>query len=312
MDAFSFLFEFDCRFFGIAVVFLEVLIMRKKKQRNIIIAVVAVVVLAVIAFFSFGKKGSQQSAKTVTVTVGTVGATKAERAIWKSVAATAKKKYGIIVKTKNFSDYNQPNSALKSGDLDLNAFQHYNFLNNWNKANKSNLVAIGKTYIAPIRLYSLKYKSLKSLPKGATIAIPNDATNEARALLVLKNAGLITLKGTSATKLYSVADIKSNPKNFKIKEVATEQAARVLKSVDAAVVNNDYANPAGLGDKQTIYVEPINKDSYQWINIIVARKKDKNKKAYKEVVKAYQTEKTKQLYKKYYGIKQVAAWDAKF
>ena len=195
--------------------------MRKKKQRNIIIAVVAVVVLAVIAFFSFGKKGSQQSAKTVTVTVGTVGATKAERAIWKSVAATAKKKYGIIVKTKNFSDYNQPNSALKSGDLDLNAFQHYNFLNNWNKANKSNLVAIGKTYIAPIRLYSLKYKSLKSLPKGATIAIPNDATNEARALLVLKNAGLITLKGTSATKLYSVADIKSNPKNFKIKEVAS-------------------------------------------------------------------------------------------
>ena len=97
--------------------------MRKKKQRNIIIAVVVVALVAIVAFFSFGKKGSQ-TAKTTTVTVGTVGATKAERAIWKSVAATAKKKYGIIVKTKNFSDYNQPNSALKSGDLDLNAFQH--------------------------------------------------------------------------------------------------------------------------------------------------------------------------------------------
>ena len=290
--------------------FLEVLIMRKKKQRNIIIAVVVVALVAIVAFLSFGKKGSQ-TAKTTTVTVGTVGATKAERAIWKSVAATAKKKYGIIVKTKNFSDYNQPNSALKSGDLDLNAFQHYNFLNNWNKSNKSNLTAIGETYIAPIRLYSLKYKSLKALPKGSTIAIPNDATNEARALLVLKNAGLITLKGNSPTKLYTIADIAKNPKNFKIKEVATEQAARVLKSVDAAVVNNDYANPAGLGDKQTIYVEPINKDSKQWINIIVARKNDKNKKAYKEVVKAYQTAKTKQLYKKYYGTKQVAAWDAK-
>ena len=286
--------------------------MKKKKQRNIIIAVVVVVALVLIGWLSFGKKGSNDSAKSETVTVGVVGATKAERAIWKSVAQTAKKKYNVTVKIKNFSDYNPPNSALKSGDLDLNAFQHYNFLNNWNKANKGNLVAIGKTYIAPIRLYSLKYKSLKALPKGATIAIPNDATNEARALLVLKNAGLLTLKGTSATKLYSVADIKSNPKNFKIKEVATEQAARVLKSVDAAVVNNDYANPAGLGDKQTIYVEPINKDSFQWINIIVANKEDKNKQAYKDVVKAYQTAKTKKLYKKYYGTKQEAAWDAKF
>ncbi|MCT7872094.1 MAG: lipoprotein, partial [Lactobacillus crispatus] len=81
--------------------------------------------------------------------------------------------------------------------------------------------------------------------------------------------------------------------------------------VDAAVVNNDFAGPAHLGDKQTIFVEPLNKDSEQWINIICARTKDKNKKIYQEIVKAYQTKKTKQIYKKYYGNKQIAAWDVK-
>lgn len=284
--------------------------MKKKRQRNIIIAVVVILIVIIAGWAAFGNKSSSsKSSKAETVTVGTVGATKAESAIWKSVAKTAKKKYNVIIKTKNFSDYNQPNKALQSGDIDLNAFQHYNFLNNWNKANKGNLVAIGKTYIAPIRVYSYKYKSLKALPKGATIAVPNDATNESRALLVLKNAGLITLKKNKS--LYTVGDVDKNTKNFKIKEVATEQTARVLKSVDASVVNNDFANPAGLGDKQTIYTEPINKDSEQWINIIVSTKKNRNKKAYKDVVKAYQTATTKKLYKKYYGSKQIAAWDTK-
>ena len=111
--------------------------------------------------------------------------------------------------------------------------------------------------------------------------------------------------------LVSVADITSNPDHIKIKEVASEQTSRVIVDVDAAVVNNDFAGPAHLGDKQTIFVEPLNKDSEQWINIICARTKDKNKKIYQEVVKAYQTKKTKKIYKRYYGNKQIAAWDVK-
>lgn len=272
-----------------------------KKWGTIGIVVVAV---AAIGWFSFGPK---KQAPRKTVTIGIVGETKQEQTIWQSVAKTAKKRYGITLKTKNFTDYNQPNKALNSGDIDLNAFQHYAFLKAWNQANHGNLIAIGKTYIAPIRLYSKKYHSLSALPKGATIAIPNDASNESRALFVLKNAGLIGLK--PGKTIVSIADITTNKKNLKLKEVSAEQTGRLITSVDAAVVNNDYIGPVGLGDKQTIYVEPINKDSAQWINIIVARHQDQHKTLYKDVVKAYQTPQTKRLYQKFYGKKQLSAWD---
>lgn len=282
--------------------------MRKRRRRNTIIWSIIAVVILIAGWFSFGPGINTQS-KQKLVTVGVVGESKQEEAIWKSVAKTAKEKYGVTVQVKNFTDYNQPNKALKSGDVDLNAFQHYAFLKSWNKSNGGGVAPLGKTYIAPIRLYSRKYHKLSDLPDGATIAIPNDATNESRALFVLKNAGLITLrKGKS---LVTVADIVKNPRNLKIKEVNAEQTGRVLTSVDASVVNNDYASPAGLGDKQTIYVEPINKDSEEWINIICAKKGQENNQDYKDVIKAYQTEATKKLYKKYYGNKQLAAWDVK-
>ena len=263
-----------------------------------------IIVAGYFSFFWTPKSNGQTK-----VSVGIVGASKGDIAIWKSVAQTVKQKYGIILTTKSFDGYDQPDKALKSGDVDLNAFQHYAFLNAWNKANHGGITAIGKTYISPIRLYSKKYHSLNALPEGATIVVPSDPTNESRALFVLKNAGLIKLK--KGKVLVSVADITANPNHFKIKEVASEQTSRVIDDVDAAVVNNDFAGPAHLGDKQTIFVEPLNKDSEQWINIICARTKDKNKKIYQEIVKAYQTKKTKQIYKKYYGNKQIAAWDVK-
>ena len=282
--------------------------MRKRRRRNTIIWSIIILVILVAGWFSFGT-GINPTQQNKTVTVGVVGLSKQDQAIWKSVAETAKEDYGITLKIKNFTDYNQPNKALKSGDIDLNSFQHYAFLDEWNKANGGGVVSIGKTYIAPIRLYSRKYHKLSDLPDGATIAIPNDATNESRSLFVLKNAGLIKLR--KGKTLVTVADITSNPRNFKIKEVGAEQTGRVLDSVDAAVVNNSYAGPAGLTDKQTIYIEPVNKDSQQWINIIAARKGDKNKKLYQDVVKAFQTEKTKKIYHKYYGNSQLAAWDIK-
>lgn len=281
--------------------------MRKRRQRNIIIGTIVSLLIIVAGYFSFF--WTPKSNGQTKVSVGIVGASKGDIAIWKSVAQTVKQKYGIILTTKSFDGYDQPDKALKSGDVDLNAFQHYAFLNAWNKANHGGITAIGKTYISPIRLYSKKYHSLNALPEGATIVVPSDPTNESRALFVLKNAGLIKLK--KGKVLVSVADITSNPDHFKIKEVASEQTSRVIDDVDAAVVNNDFAGPAHLGDKQTIFVEPLNKDSEQWINIICARTKDKNKKIYQEVVKAYQTKKTKKIYKHYYGNKQIAAWDVK-
>ncbi|MBD5429284.1 MetQ/NlpA family ABC transporter substrate-binding protein [Lactobacillus sp.] len=283
--------------------------MHKKRVRNRIIWSIVVIVILIAGWFSFGPTEGSNTASQKVVTVGVVGLTKQDETIWKSVAKTAKEKYGITIKLKNFTDYNQPNKALANGDIDLNSFQHYAFLSSWNKANNGSIVSIGNTYIAPIRIYSKKYKSIKDLPDGATIAIPNDASNESRALYVLKNAGLIKLK--KGVKLATIADISSNPKHLKIKEVSAEQTARVIDDVDASIVNNTYAAPAKLGNKETIYVEPLNKDSKQWINIIAVDKKNKNKKIYKEVVKAFQTEKTKKLVKKLYGSTEVTAWGLK-
>lgn len=277
------------------------------RRKGLLGFIAVIIVIAVAAFFTFGHKKTEAKK---TVTVGVVGQTNQDEKIWNQVKKTAKEKYGVTVKIKNFTDYNQPNKALQNGEIDLNSFQHKAFLNAWNKANKGTLVPIGNTVIAPIRLYSYKYKNINELPKNATIAVPNDASNESRALYVLKNAGLISFKkGTG--KLATITDIDKNPKDLKIKELGAEQTARSLNDVDAAVVNNTYAIPAKLGDKQTIYTEPLNKDSEQWINVIVANKKDKDNEAYKAVVKSYQTDAVKKLIHKAYGNSEVTAWNLK-
>ena len=284
--------------------------MNKRKKKTLIWVVVTLVVALVVVIagiFSFGNVGKQ---KEQTVTVGVASPSKQDEAVWNQVKKTAKSKYNVDIKLKTFTDYNQPNKALQSGSIDLNAFQHKAFLDAWNKANKGSLVSIGKTFITPIHLYSNNYKSVKSLPDGATIAIPNDASNESRALYVLQSAGLITLK-KNTNSLATINSIAKNPKNLKIKEVAADQAARTLDSVDAAVVNTNYAVAAKLSTKKSIFTEPVNKDSAQWINLIAARKKDRNKEAYKDVVKAYQTEKVKKIINEQYKGLEKPAWDIK-
>jgi len=245
------------------------------------------------------------------VNIGIMTGTKEDDAIWSTVSKTAKDKYGITLKFTHFTDYTQPNTALKNGDIDLNAFQHYAFLNAWNKANDGDLKAIGNTTISPIRLYSKKITSLSQIKSGDTIAVPNDASNESRALYVLKNAGLIGLS-VSGDTLATVKDINSNPKNLVIKELDAAQTPRALDSITAAVINDDFATTAKLTVEESIYTEPVNKDSEQWINIIVANKKDANNKIYKEVVKAYQTEATKKAIEKACPDKRkIAAWGLK-
>lgn len=230
--------------------------------------------------------------------------------IWNSVSKTAKDKYNVTLKFKRFTDYNQPNKALENGDVDLNAFQHKLFLQTWNKAHKTDLISLGDTFISPIRIYSKKYKSIKEIPNGGTISVPNDASNESRALFALKNAGLINLK--KGTKLATVSSISNNPHDLKIKELAADQTARSLDNVDAAVVNTNYAQAAGLNYKSAIFVEPINKDSKQWVNVIAVKGSEKNNKIYKDVVRAYQTEKTIRETKKLYGTSEIPAWDLNF
>lgn len=281
------------------------------RNRNILIVVIVVVIVAIAAFFGFNHKSGESKTANKPVNIGIMTGTKEDDAIWSTVSKTAKDKYGITLKFTHFTDYTQPNTALKNGDIDLNAFQHYAFLNAWNKANDGDLKAIGNTTISPIRLYSKKITSLSQIKSGDTIAVPNDASNESRALYVLKNAGLIGLS-VSGDTLATVKDINSNPKNLVIKELDAAQTPRALDSITAAVINDDFATTAKLTVEESIYTEPVNKDSEQWINIIVANKKDANNKIYKEVVKAYQTEATKKAIEKAYPDKRkIAAWGLK-
>lgn len=279
----------------------------KKKQKRTLWGIIIALVVIVGGYFSFVRP-HQQANKTVTV--GIMSGTQKDDQLWDNVAKTAKDKYGITLKFKKFTDYNQPNKALSNGDVDINSFQHKLFLKQWNEAHHTNLVSLGDTWIAPIRVYSNQYKSLNDLPNGATIAVPNDATNESRALFALKNAGVFNIK--KGTKLATIKDITDNKKNVKIKELSAEQVARSLKDVDAAVINTNYASAAGIDYKSAIFVEPTNQDSKQWVNVIAVDKKNANKQVLKDVVKAYQTESNKQLMKKLYGEAQVPAWDLKF
>ena len=266
-----------------------------------------VVAVAGLAVFANQPHDVSAASKEKTVTVGLVG--DSDRQLWEYVKKDAAKKYGIDIKLKLFTDYIKPNQALVDKSIDLNAFQTINYFDVQNKNFKGKLVSVGKTYVTPIRIYSDNHKTLADLPKGGTIVVPNDPSNEKRALDVLEAAGLI--KYNHDVKLPSAQDITENKKDFKIQEVASDQAASALKSADAAVVNTNYALDAKLDIDKALYVEPVNKANKGYINIIAARKGTQNKKIYKQVVKAYQTESTKKHMKQLYGSAEIAAWDIK-
>lgn len=252
-----------------------------------------------ILLFTLAGCGANQAK---TVKVGVVG--DEDASIWKDVAKTLAKKDHITLKVVNFTDYTQPNAALSDHSIDINAFQSYNFQRQWNQAHKTNIVAIGNTYFQPLALYSSKAKKLADLKQGAQIAIPNDAANEERALILLQRAGLIKL---NKTNLATPKNIIKNRLNLKITTVDAAQTARSLTSADAAVVNGNYASAAKLSLKQALYAEHL-KTGGQYINVVSTLKKDKNNATYKKIVKAYQTEATKKNIQKYYKGNTLPAW----
>lgn len=255
---------------------------------------------------------TQAKTKSQTITVGIMSGTKDDDRFWNVVKKNAHDRYNLNVKYKHFTDYNTPNRALQSGDLDANAFQNTAFLNAWNKSHHTEIVSVGKTMIAPMKVYSKKYHDIKKLPKGASISIPNDTANEARSLLILESAGLINFKkGANEAKL-TPNDIQKNSRHLQFKEVGAEQVAHNIGSVDAGVVNTNYAKSAGLTAKQAIYTEPINKSSEKYASVIATTKKNKNNKAVKEFVKSYQSKNVKQALKQIYGDTKIAAWDLNF
>ncbi|MGT2666680.1 MetQ/NlpA family ABC transporter substrate-binding protein [Streptococcus rifensis] len=251
---------------------------------------------------SSSSNASDSDATEVLVKVGVMTMTEADEDRWDKIEDELEVAgHNIDIEFTQFTDYSQPNPAVAEGEVDINAFQHHSFLNNWNKENNGDLVAILDTYLSPIRLYSgtengkNKYASVDELPENATVAIPNDPTNGSRALYVLQSAGLIEL-GVSGDTFATVADITDNPKNITITELDASQTANSLIDVDAAIVNNSYAVPANLDYKNALYVEQKDENSQQWVNIIAAPKdwKDKdNAEAIQAILDAYYTDSVK-------------------
>ena len=268
---------------------------------------VGLVGLAALGLAACGASSSKESKSAdgpVTVKVGVMSLSDTEEARWNKVQEILdKENAGIKLEYTQFTDYSQPNQALLDGDVDINAFQHYNFLENWNKEKGADLVSVADTYIAPIRLYSgtkdgkNKYTDVKDIPENGTIAVPNDATNESRALYLLESAGLIKLD-VKGKELATVANIKENKKNLTISELDASQTPASLTSADAAVVNNTFVREAGIDFKKALFKEEANENSKQWYNLIAAKpdwKKSDKADAIEKIIKAYHTDEVKKV-----------------
>lgn len=224
------------------------------------------------------------SVQAAEITVGTIAGPETE--VMEAAVKVAKDKFGLDVKIVEFNDYVTPNVALADGQLDANAFQHQPYLDRMINDRGFELVAVGNTFVYPIGGYSEKYKNIADLPEGATIAVPNDPSNEGRTLLLLEKHGLIKLKDSSNLEA-SILDIAENPKNFQFKEIEAPQLPRVLPEVDLAFINSSFAVPAGLlPSEHSIIVE--DKES-PYVNLIAVRKGDESKEEIKQLVEAYQS-----------------------
>lgn len=177
-------------------------------------------------------------------------------------------KYGLKIEIVEFEDYVLPNTALNDGAIDVNVFQHRPYLEAYKNKRADPLVIVGETFVYPMGLYSKKHSTLEALPSKSKIAIPNDASNEARALLLLQDAGVIKLKELPGFN-FTPKDVLENPRLFQFVELDAAQLPRVLPDVDAAVINTNYSHAAGLlPNRDAIYVE--NADS-PYANVIVVR-----------------------------------------
>lgn len=260
-----------------------------------LISILLVLVVIATVFAGCGSAGEGKSIK--------IGASVTPHAEILEVAKEVLAEKGYTLDIVEYNDYVIPNTATESGELLANYFQHQPYLTDFNKENNTHLVSVAKVHYEPFGIYAGKTKSLDALPDGGTIAVPNDGTNEARALLLLEAQGLIKLKedvGFTAT----VLDIESNPKNLKITEIEAAQLARALADVDLAVINGNYAIQAGLKvGTDALATEDKDSDAAQtYGNVLVVKEGNEDKSGIKALVEALKSEKVKSfMNEKYEG-----------
>ena len=206
--------------------------------------------------------GAPPEAETDTIRVGALPVPAGD--MLRFVAEELAPAEGLTVEIQEFSDYNTPNPALTDGDVDANLFQNTTFMETYNEASGEDLVSVGEVYLPRMGLYSNDYDSLEDLPDGASIAIPNDPTNEGRALKLLAAEGLIEVTDEPIT----INDITANPRNITFVEIENATLPQAVNDQDAAIVTAAFAVPAGLSADQQILAEGNDSDYY---NVLATR-----------------------------------------
>ena len=259
------------------------------------VALVLALLLGLTAFAGCSSDGGTKD-ESAELTVIKVGASPTPHAEILEAIKGLMAEQGYDLQVVTFNDYVLPNNAVESGEVDANYFQHITYMNDFNEKNGTHLVSVAEIHYEPFGLYPGKTKTLEDLADGAQIAIPNDGTNEARALLLLQAQGLIKLKegvGIEATKL----DIVENPKNLDIQEIAAELLPRSLEAVDMAVINGNYAMQNGLkASTDALAVEAADSEAATlYVNVLAVKEGNENNPAIQALVKALTSETAKKF-----------------
>ena len=246
-----------------------------------------VTALAAIALAACGSDDSKNAEASKVIKIGVNGADGAQWPILKEKLA----KEGIEIELVEFADYTLPNTALAQGEIDLNAFQHISFLASYVEESGNDLVPIGSTVFAPLGVYSEKIKDISDIKKGDKIAIPDDPTNQARALRLLESAGFIQLADDFGL-FGDPSKITENRLNLDIIPMVAQQTPHVLPDVTAAIINNGFAGQAGLSPGEDPIYRELGEDDnvFPYVNIIAARAEDKDNETYRKIVEMYQAE----------------------
>lgn len=249
----------------------------------------------------------EEKAEPRTLKLGVVGE---RNEPWEEAIKKYEADSGNKVELVRFSDYNQPNDALKDGDIDLSSFATRIFIEDYNKNQNAGFYYIADTVIAPMGIYSSKLEDYKDIPDGGTIAIPVEVSNNSRALYILDAAGIIKVR-EDAGDFITLDDIAENPKNIEFIELPADQVSRSLEDVDAALINSDMAMEAGfIPTEDAIYLEdPEHERSKNFINVIAVKEENKEDPDILDLVNNYfLTDETKEVYEREYKGSVICMW----
>ncbi|OUO60643.1 metal ABC transporter substrate-binding protein [Collinsella sp. An271] len=251
--------------------------------------------------------GSSAEGSSQTLTVAASPSPHAE--ILNDFAADKLAEQGITLEVKEYTDYILPNQDVSAGEIDCNYFQHINYLNNYNEENGTDLVNVGKIHFEPMGVFAGKSDDLANIADGATISVPNDATNEGRALLLLQEHGVITLS-ESAGITATPNDIVDNPHNVEILEQEAAMLPSTLADVDFAVINGNYAIDAGLTLADAVAQESADSDviKNEYANVIVTRPELEDDERIKALVDVLTTDEFKEYLADTFGDSVQAAF----